>query len=234
MSKQHAPRAIRPYDKPAEPAFFGRGSYAMLGVIALLAAGVVATEPPGPPEPIPQPTAAERAAFDAMMDRVLADQRGDLATLSKPSSPPKPDAARTLAYEAAEAVGVDPATFHGLLLAENAGRMTPDVSRKGAIGPAQLMPATARELGVDPHDAVENVAGGALYLGRMTRKYRDETLALVAYNMGPGRTDRWLKRGGRPEQLPAETRDYLRKVRAHARKSAEAGRETQLAHAAGR
>lgn len=122
---------------------------------------------------------------------------------------------------AAEEAGVDPALFRGLLLAENGGRMTADVSRAGAIGPAQLMPGTARELGVDPRNPHANVRGGARYLKRMKDRYDNDTLALIAYNMGPGATDRWLARGGDWSKLPKETREYVSKVKV---KAAVAGR----------
>jgi hypothetical protein len=57
----------------------------------------------------------------------------------------------------------------------------------GAIGPMQLMPDTAKELGVDPTDLVENIFGGAYYLRQQLDAFGDEGLALGAYNAGPGR-----------------------------------------------
>jgi len=85
------------------------------------------------------------------------------------------------------------------------------VSRAGAIGLMQLMPGTARLLGVNPWDPLENIRGGVAYLAGMLRAYRGNVgLALVAYNAGPQHADR--VRDGRA--LPySETRRYLDAIR---------------------
>ena len=80
-------------------------------------------------------------------------------------------------------------------------------SIKGAIGFAQLMPDTARELGVDPHDPVANLEGGARYLRQQLDRFGDLPQALAAYNAGPARVA-----AARGIPAIAETRDFVDSV----------------------
>lgn len=117
-----------------------------------------------------------------------------------------------LAYAAlvdsiAAAHDLSPALLEALVWQESCWRQGA-VSPKGARGLAQLMPATARELGVDAADARANLIGGARYLRRMLDMFDgDVERALAAYNAGPGRVQR--ARG-----IPAirETRDYVARI----------------------
>ncbi|MDG1127738.1 lytic transglycosylase [Rhodobacteraceae bacterium EhC02] len=80
-------------------------------------------------------------------------------------------------------------------------------SHKGALGLAQLMPETARQLRVDPLDPYQNLDGGARYLMQQYRAFGNWRLALAAYNAGPGAVQ---KHGGVPPFR--ETQNYVRVI----------------------
>jgi hypothetical protein len=91
-------------------------------------------------------------------------------------------------------------------------------SPKGALGEMQVMPKTSRDpgFGVVPArdkspDEIARV--GKDYLQAMLGKYGDTEKALIAYNWGPGVTDKWLAAGANPDKLPAETRTYVQRVK---------------------
>lgn len=100
--------------------------------------------------------------------------------------------------------GIPEALF--LRLVNQESRWNPSArSHKGAMGLAQLMPGTAKRLGVNPRDPVQNLEGGARYLRLMYDKFGDWRLALAAYNAGPGAVQKY---GGIPPYR--ETRNYVR------------------------
>jgi len=85
---------------------------------------------------------------------------------------------------------LSPALFEALVWQESRWRQA-SVSPKGARGLAQLMPATARYLGVDPDDPFANLEGGARYLREQLNRFDGNLeMALAAYNSGPGRVER--------------------------------------------
>lgn len=110
-----------------------------------------------------------------------------------------------------------PGLLKALVLTESEGRPH-RISAAGAMGPGQLMPGTARLLGVsDAFDPEEAIDGSARYLARQLRRYRGNVpLALAAYNAGPGNVGTVVPRNG-------ETEFYVRKVmRAWKREGASA------------
>lgn len=111
-----------------------------------------------------------------------------------------------IAEAAARRHGVPEALFLRLVQAES--NWNPQaVSHKGAIGLAQLMPSTARYLGVNPHDPQQNLEGGARYLAQQYKKFNSWRLALAAYNAGPKAVEKY---NGIPPYK--ETQNYVKKI----------------------
>jgi len=98
--------------------------------------------------------------------------------------------------------------FQANIEVESAYRPTA-LSSAGAIGLGQLMPGTARDLGVDPHDLAQNLDGSARYLLAMLARFGTPELALAAYNAGP---DAVARHGGIPPFT--ETQNHVRRVMA--------------------
>ena len=93
----------------------------------------------------------------------------------------------------------------------------------------QIMPKTAKELGIDPKDPQQNVEGGSRYAKQMEEKFGDRKLAVAAYNMGPGALEKAINRAGttswpsivkrlgiysesNKKGVPQETVDYVNKI----------------------
>jgi len=128
-----------------------------------------------------------------------------LSLLREGSASPNLD---TIIQKASRQYGVDQALIRAVIKTES--NFNPRaVSHAGAQGLMQLMPATARGLGVsNAFDPEQNVMGGTRFLKGLLDRYNgDLDAALAAYNWGPGNVDR------RPDRLPRETRDYLVRVK---------------------
>jgi soluble lytic murein transglycosylase-like protein len=115
-----------------------------------------------------------------------------------------------LITRAAVHAGLPPEIVHSVAKAES-GYQLNAVSPKGAIGLMQLMPGTAAELNVDPHDPAQNAEAGAKYLRDLLLKYENDphqvSKAVAAYNAGPGAVDKY--KGVPPYR---ETVDYVNRV----------------------
>ncbi len=152
------------------------------GRIELPASSIAGFEADAPPPPPAPPPPAPAAAL----------------------TPPDP---RALVAAAARYAELPEALVASVAQAESA--FVPNaVSRKGALGVMQLMPATAATLQADPHDVAQNVYAGALYLRELLIQYDgDVARALAAYNAGPGALEKY-------HGIPpfAETHAYVNRV----------------------
>ncbi len=137
-----------------------------------------------------------------------------VAASAKPAAPDIP----TLLSSAGTQHNIDVELLASLVHAESSGR-THAVSRTGAQGLMQLMPGTARSLGVkDSLQPDQNINGGTTYLDWLLTRYRDNlALALAAYNAGPGAVDRFH---GIPPYR--ETRAYVIRVMTEFKRRKEA------------
>lgn len=132
----------------------------------------------------------------------------EVGAASPPSAPhrplPPPSPLAAAAAKAAARHGVAPELVDAVIRQES-GYRTDARSRAGAIGLMQLMPATARTLGVDPRDPAANLDGGVAYLRAMLDRFGGQVdLALAAYNAGPAAVERY---GGVPPYR--ETQAYV-------------------------
>lgn len=99
--------------------------------------------------------------------------------------------------------------FVAAVIAAESGWRPGAVSAKGAVGLMQIMPATAKGLGVNPYDWRENVTGGVRYLKALIDRFGHVEVALAAYNAGPTRISRAGPSRGR---WPGATRAYVARV----------------------
>jgi soluble lytic murein transglycosylase-like protein len=151
-------------------------------------------------------------AFEAEEYTPPTQTPGPVAAVTFPKQKPV-RSSHELVEAAAHKAELPPAIVHAVARAESGYRQDA-ISRKGAIGVMQLMPATAKGLQADPYDAEQNTQAGAQYLRDLLVKYKgDVPKALAAYNAGPGAVDKY---GAVPPY--AETRSYVNRVISNYRK----------------
>jgi hypothetical protein len=144
-------------------------------------------------------------------DAVSAPPVAPVTVLPLPPPPAmEPRTPSELASHAARKFALPEGFVRSVMKAESGFRPAA-LSPKGAIGLMQLMPATARQLGVDPKDPKQNAEGGTRYLRELLSKYEHDPdqvlLALAAYNAGPGAVEKY--HGVPPYR---ETREYILRV----------------------
>lgn len=174
----------------------------------------------------PPPMSPAREALQAFLD--VSRQGGQNTVTTQPAAPsaavpettlPAPPQARepaapgsieTIIQKASHRYGVDAGLIKAVVKAES--NFNPRaVSSAGAQGLMQLMPGTARQLGVtNAFDPEQNVMAGTRFLKELLERYNGNMdAALAAYNWGPGNVDR----KGLGSALPSETRAYLARVK---------------------
>ena len=123
---------------------------------------------------------------------------------------------KDIAKKSAAAHGVPEDLFMAVVSAESGFKQYAS-NPSGARGAGQLMPDTAKDMGVkDRYDPNDNLAGSAKYLGVELPRLigtNDVDSLLIAYNWGPGKFNKWKAAGSDMSKLPKETQDYLKKIK---------------------
>ncbi|HEX8828218.1 MAG TPA: lytic transglycosylase domain-containing protein, partial [Xanthobacteraceae bacterium] len=159
-----------------------------------------------PNSPAPNPTAPSATAPSATAPNSTTPSFAPPSGQPVVSHPPTADdICRAVEQDAAE--NEIPVEFFARVIWQESRFNALAVSKKGAQGIAQFMPATADYRGlVDPFDPIESLQNSARYLRDLKQQFGNLGLAAAAYNAGPGRVSAWLT-SRRP--LPEETRNYV-------------------------
>ncbi len=157
--------------------------------------------------PVAQETGTPQAASFVSSPPTFAEALTRAQRAQAEARPPKEAPYAALIRQVAARYGVDEDLVHAIVEAES--DYNPRcVSKAGAMGLMQLMPATARALGLsDPWDPAQNLDGGVRYLRQLIERFKDIDLALAAYNAGPNAVSRY-------QGIPPypETQAYVRRV----------------------
>jgi len=167
----------------------------------------------------------EEADYDAMIERAMnageEDYNPRFETKQADGSPQTfKNSGRDVGIASGRESGDMDARLRSIIMGKESGGRRYDkngnllTSSKGALGEMQVMPATARDpgFGIKPaqsDDPNELKRVGDEYASVLLRRYRDPKLAMIAYNMGPGATDKWLASGADTRRLPKETQGYI-------------------------
>lgn len=193
----------------------------MIRIFSILVAGAIALAGSASAERLNLSTKSRTSLFrsqTSVLDSRAASQYSNSVRLQPKSviTPSKGGSLRyggrykgpylNMARSAARKYGVPEDLFLRLIQQES-GWNARAKSHKGALGLAQLMPATARRLRVNPRVPSENLDGGARYLRQQYDRFRSWRLALAAYNAGPQAVQKY---GGVPPYR--ETKNYVRKI----------------------
>lgn len=197
--------------------------------IGAMSRAAVSSNPLRTPTPVPTVsptmTQAEATQLDALAE--LESAIGEAVTPEPTPQPiPQPESVKVGKQNISIPIGekyAPPSLVKAVMKVESGGKQEA-VSSKGATGLMQLMPATAKSLGVDPTDPTQNVEGGSRYLQQLIDKYGETDIALAAYNWGPGNVDKAIRKLKAERKavtwanimqsvrVPMETRLYVNKV----------------------
>jgi soluble lytic murein transglycosylase-like protein len=180
----------------------------------------------GAPAPVVHRTQVVRAdpRTGKLVRSVVVSSKPVLAKITPPASASSADL-NAIVEKASRANEVDPLLVHSIIKVES-NYNTHAVSNKGAQGLMQLTPSTARMLGVsNSFDPQQNIEAGVKYLKYLKDLYKDDRLALAAYNAGPGAVDKY-------KWIPpyAETQNYVYQVGkryGEARRAADAAKPAE-------
>jgi soluble lytic murein transglycosylase-like protein len=151
---------------------------------------------------------AAASYLDAQYQVLIAARRAPSAAAAGPPAAFQPTMFDAFIEQSAAVHNIDASIVRAMIDTESAFNPIAR-SRAGAIGLMQLMPTTARELGVNPHEPAQNIEGGVRYFAEQMRTFGRVDLALVAYNAGPAFARRYASG---QTALYGETREYVRKV----------------------